>query len=353
MLYTIDSTTNPTCSPDWSYTNGSICITITGGTNPFPVGTGWTDYGNGSWCLENLSVGDFTIDVTDGNGCTSNGATDITLTRPPVIDAYITSNINADCSNNTITQTNYVFVTGGTPPYEFLWSGGEACNPINPQCMETTVSGTYTVYIHDQESLANGCPPIEVDVVVDLPEIGDATFSYTSPNSTLCDVLSFNEPITFNNESTGDIVNLTWDFGDGSADVIGEQNPIHIYSEIGTYQVELTVEYPYGCTETYTEIVEITKGYDILLPNAFTPNGDGVNDTIRPVTLCMAEIQISIYDTWGSLLYVEVGENDIIDGWDGTINGNPAENGNYIIVVEATTYRGETIELNGPITLIK
>ena len=67
----------------------------------------------------------------------------------------------------------------------------------------------------------------------------------------------------------------------------------------------------------------------------------------------MEQVKMSIYDTWGSLLYVEVGENDTIVGWDGTINGNPAENGNYIIVVEATTYRGETIELNGPITLIK
>lgn len=353
LLYTIDSTTNPTCSPDWSYTNGSICITITGGTNPFPTGNGWTDYGNGSWCLENLSAGNYTIDVTDDNSCTSNGVTDITLTRPSAIDAYITSNINADCSTNTITQTNYVFVTGGTPPYEFTWSGGEACNPINPQCMETTVSGTYTVYIHDQESLANGCPPIEVDVVVDLPEIGDPAFSYNSPNSTLCNVLSLNEPITFNNESTGDIVNITWDFGDGSFNVVGDYNPTHIYTAIGTYQVELTVEYPFGCTEIYTEILEITKGYDIVLPNAFTPNGDGVNDTIRPVTLCMAEIQMSIYDTWGSLLYVEVGEDDTLIGWDGTIKGRPAENGNYIIVVEATTYRGETIELNGPITLIK
>jgi gliding motility-associated-like protein len=166
-------------------------------------------------------------------------------------------------------------------------------------------------------------------------------------------VLSLNEPITFNNESTGDIVNITWDFGDGSFNVVGDYNPTHIYTAIGTYQVELTVEYPFGCTEIFTEILEITKGYDIVLPNAFTPNGDGVNDTIRPVTLCMAEIQMSIYDTWGSLLYVEVGEDDTLIGWDGTIKGRPAENGNYIIVVEATTYRGETIELNGPITLIK
>ena len=60
---------------------------------------------------------------------------------------------------------------------------------------------------------------------------------------------------------------------------------------------------------------------------------------------------MSIYDTFGSELYQETGKT--IYGWDGTIDGNPAENGNYIIVVVAETSNGEVIELNGPITLIK
>ena len=65
----------------------------------------------------------------------------------------------------------------------------------------------------------------------------------------------------------------------------------------------------------------------------------------------MTDVSMRIYDTWGSLLYQESGET--IYGWDGTINGNSAENGNYIIVVVAQTFNGKTLELNGPITLIK
>ena len=95
------------------------------------------------------------------------------------------------------------------------------------------------------------------------------------------------------------------------------------------------------------------KYHEIILPNAFTPNGDGINETIRPVSNCMTKIKMSIYDTWGSLIYVEVAENQDIYGWDGTIDGNPAENGNYIMVVEATTFNGAVIDLNGPVTLIK
>jgi gliding motility-associated-like protein len=65
----------------------------------------------------------------------------------------------------------------------------------------------------------------------------------------------------------------------------------------------------------------------------------------------MNNVEISIYDTFGSLLYVESGSD--IYGWDGTLNGKMAENGNYIIVVKAITLFGENIELNGPITLIR
>jgi hypothetical protein len=51
------------------------------------------------------------------------------------------------------------------------------------------------------------------------------------------------------------------------------------------------------------------------------------------------------------LIYNESGED--IYGWDGNIDGNPAENGNYIMVVEAETFNGTVLNLNGPVTLIK
>lgn len=65
----------------------------------------------------------------------------------------------------------------------------------------------------------------------------------------------------------------------------------------------------------------------------------------------MTNVKMSIYDTWGSLIYTESGED--IYGWDGNIDGNPAENGNYIMVVEAETFNGKVLNLNGPVTLIK
>ena len=354
LSFTIDSIENPTCSPDWSYSNGSICIRIIGGTDPSPIGAGWISLGGGVWCLNGLSIGTYKIDIDDINNCSTNtDIKEVVLTRPPIIDAQITATVTEDCDNNAMIQTNYIFVTGGSPPYEISWSGGNVCNPLNPQCMETTESGTYIVYIHDQESLTNGCPPIEVEVIVDLPIIGDAAFSYSSANNSFCNLLSNNELITFNNRSTGDVVNFYWDFGDGSPIITGEMNPTHLFKIAGSYKVSLTVEYESKCCkETYSEVIEVTKGYDIKMPNAFTPNQDGINDTIRPIFSCMQNIQMYIYDIWGTLVYTEKGTSSL-NGWDGNIKGKPAENGNYIMIVNGTTFYGKEISENTSITLIR
>ena len=344
----------PNCDSDpaWQFNNGSICITLIGGTDPFPIGPGWVDNGGGRWCLDNLSEGTYSIDASDINNCTVQyPIQDIVMTIPTEITASFTDTTTIDCDTNTATQTTFISVNGGIPPYEITWSGPEFI-AIPPNGMATSVSGDYSAFVNDQHGIANGCPPIEFPLEpISFFEFGNADFSYSSNNIDFCGIFAVSDPITFFNISSGDIVNYTWNFGDGTQDVIGVSEPSHTYDVIGTYVVSLTVEDLYGCFDTYSESIEITKGYDIILPNAFTPNGDGINDTIRPVYNCMTEVQMSIYDTWGSLIYSESG--DSIYGWDGTIDGNPAENGNYIMVVRAVSLNGKTIDLNGPVTLIK
>ena len=344
----------PDCNttPAWEFNNGSICITIEGGTNPFPIGTSWVNNGGGQWCLNNLSAGTYPIDVTDINNCPmQNPIPDITLVRPPEITAFFTDTLDINCDTNTATQINTIIINGGIPPYQVTWSGG-IVDAANPFVMQTSVPGNYSAFVNDQYGITNGCPPIEFPLdPITFFEFGIADFTFSSNNSDFCGIYAINDPIQFNNISTGDIVSYTWNFGDGSPEFNGLDAPDHIYNATGIYTISLTVEDLYGCFDTYSDDIEITKGYEIILPNAFSPNGDGINETIRPVTICMTEVQMSIYDTWGSLIYAET--SDDIYGWDGTINGTPAENGNYIMVVKATAFNGSIIELNGPVTLIK
>ena len=126
---------------------------------------------------------------------------------------------------------------------------------------------------------------------------------------------------------------------------------LYTYSHPGSYTITQTVEYSYGCIEVFTDEIDVTDGYDIVLPNAFSPNGDGMNDTIRPVYSCVNSIEMFIYDTFGSLIYYE--NNADLIGWNGILEGREAENGNYLMVVKGVSIYQEEINRQGVFTLLR
>ena len=67
----------------------------------------------------------------------------------------------------------------------------------------------------------------------------------------------------------------------------------------------------------------------------------------------MQQVKMHIYDTWGGLLYTEESTSNTFTGWDGTLDGKPLENGNYIYQVEALSRNGIEIQKTGPFTLLK
>jgi gliding motility-associated-like protein len=210
--------------------------------------------------------------------------------------------------------------------------------------MSTTQDGLITVTITD----AIGCTTSE-SITISNPIIGNAGFTQGSFALTTYGIYSINDPIQFTNTATGDFVSVAWNFGDGIFST--EENPIHTYVLEGNYIVTQTVTYPLGCIKTTIITLIITKGYKLIIPSGFTANDDSINDTFKPEFEGLENISLQVYDTWGNVVYYEKGET--IVGWNGQINGVPAENGNYYYKVIGTTFYGELIEKSGPFTLIK
>ena len=321
--------------------SGSIDLQIIGGTSPFTVQ--WSN-GQNFEDLVDIPAGNYSVLVTDSMGCEAQAQFE--LNRPSDINIELTIDYDPDCGTGVITQITTANISGGVPPYQINWSDGDVSG-VNGEVMSTTQEGSYILEIID----SLGCINQEI-FDIDFDVIGIPSFTFDSSGIVLCDAIAVNDIIEFSNTSTGDYSNIIWDFGDGSPTLSGVENPQHIYLYEGVYEVSLTVEYSYGCTDLYSEIIQVTEGYDLILPNTFTPNGDGINDTIRPWYKCLTFVEMSIYDTLGSLLYIESGTGDLA-GWDGLINGKPAENGNYILVVRAVSISGKNIEINGPVTLVK
>jgi len=98
-----------------------------------------------------------------------------------------------------------------------------------------------------------------------------------------------------------------------------------------------------------TKCAEIVKNEIIYIPNAFTPNGDFVNNTIKVKGEGFDLANFEIYDRWGQLLFKT---DDITVGWDGNYKGKPMEVGTYFYMVEYSA-NGKSKMIKGDISLIR
>ena len=141
-----------------------------------------------------------------------------------------------------------------------------------------------------------------------------------------------------------------WDFGDGNTAI--SRDVTHNYTELGVYDVSLLATTAHGCRDSLTlyEEVEIIGAGEIAFPNAFTPNGDGLNDTFRPVSQGVIKYELLVYNRWGELIFTT---KDLSAGWDGKVGGEYAKPDVYVWKAQGKFTNGRSFELAGDITLIR
>ena len=107
-----------------------------------------------------------------------------------------------------------------------------------------------------------------------------------------------------------------------------------------------------GCIAIDTIDVNVYKVKpDFYVPDAFTPNGDGLNDAFRPILIGMKSLKLfKVYNRLGQLVF---STNVQKRGWDGTINGNPQDAGVFVWMAEGEDYLGKIIFKKGTVTLIR
>jgi len=98
----------------------------------------------------------------------------------------------------------------------------------------------------------------------------------------------------------------------------------------GLHSIVYSYTAPTGCSNSDTTGIYLRQGAGcqgtVFFPNAFTPDGDSLNDTFRPVADQISSFKMYIYDRWGQLIYTT---NDASKGWDGKLNGTACPNGTY------------------------
>ena len=149
--------------------------------------------------------------------------------------------------------------------------------------------------------------------------------------------------IAFYSNPTPAVEYFSWRIYHGSNLIVQRQDADirYTFMDPGAYRVVHSVSNSYcpcadpvdpDCQQDSVEILVNVSESQLLVPNVFTPNGDGQNDEFRVVYRSLREFHCWIYNRWGKLVYEWT---DPAKGWDGTINGRPAAEGAYYYVIRA------------------
>lgn len=317
---------------------GSVDLTVSGGTPPYTY-----NWSNGA-TTEDISLltnGNYAVTVTDTRGCTIQRQ--FSVQRPDPILITVNTQTDFNCETHQVAQHFIAQVSGGIPPFLLQWSSG-TISGVNQEIMHTNTNGLVNITATD----SRGCTAT-YSLIVDIPELGYIGFIPQSYGNQTYGIFSIQDPVTFASQLSGDFQTVIWDFGDGTTS--NEINPVHTYVAPGSYVVTQTVTYPFGCQYKHLITLLVEEGFFLTMPTGFTPNNDGINDTYRPVFKRLERMQMDIYDSWGSKIYTEKGETLV--GWNGTVRGSQAENGNYYCIVTAATFYGKTITATETFVLIK
>ena len=284
---------------------------------------------NTSQNLQNASAGYYTVTVTDASGCTGTIGLTINELAGPGVTA---SGQTAFCGlpNGSAVAMG----TGGSGNYTYQWSNGP-----NTAAITALYPGTYVVTVTD-----GNCSATTSVVIGDIPG-PNADFSFTPQIATLD-----NPEFTFSDNSSGGPVLWEWEFGDGSTSSM--QDPVHTYGDAGTYTVMLTVENSMGCRDSTLREVTVKGNILIWVPNAFTPNNDGSNDTFGPkgTGIDPDRYQLYIFNRWGEELFHS---SDINLQWDGRYRGNLVKPDTYVWMIVYKGEKDKMQKLEGHVTVVK
>lgn len=131
-------------------------------------------------------------------------------------------------------------------------------------------------------------------------------------------------------------------------------NPIGVYNgNQDSIRYKVLVSNAAGCFDSaYVTVRVFRTNPQIFVPTAFTPNGDGKNDYVRPIPVGITRMDyFRIYNRWGQLVYSST--NTEARGWDGRINGQEQATATFVWIVRGSDFTGKVVFAKGTVTLIR
>lgn len=226
-----------------------------------------------------------------------------------------------------------VIATTGAGYYEYIWNTGSTESDITVSPYQTSM-----YYVSVSDSCATYAIVDSVRIIVSRP---NAQFIAVPED------IIINKEVEMVNQSTN-AISYYWDFDNGQFS--NETNPVTSYGFEGEAEIMLIAFNSAGCADTAYQTIIIHPEMIFYVPNAFTPNEDGINDYFSGDGVGIKYYQLKIFDRWGHLMFESTSQRN---AWDGRMNGTPAPNGVYIWQYELIGFDQTTFNRTGHVSLIR
>ncbi len=384
--------------------DGSALAVATSGSAPFAYQ--WSPAGGANAQADGLSAGLYTCTITDANGCSSTANVQIDEPTPVAVVAFDTL-ICLGTSATLLAQAG-----GGTPGYTYAWSpdgpvvtpdatasytviatDANGCLSLPDTAVVSVPQVPQPIFEPDSNGCAPLCIPFAADPVPDLsyawdfgdgntatgvaplhcyPDPGTYSVSVTATDINGCSQ-AFSRPdlitvrpsptaafnpsdmvttldrstVLFTDQST-DAQSWFWQFGDADSTTSTSPSPDFRFSAVDCYTVALTVTNAEACTDTTSREICIVDVPAVFIPNSFTPDGDGINDSFRVVIAGTPprEFEFTVFDRWGEVIFSSATPDS---GWDG--EGTPI--GTYAWKLRYQDFEVGGKEYFGHVTLLR
>ncbi|MCZ2444066.1 MAG: PKD domain-containing protein, partial [Flavobacteriales bacterium] len=284
---------------------------------------------------------DYTVTVTDANGCVASTTATVNIASVP--DIGFTADILSGCATLCVHFSDMTTVQGSNI---VAWNWSVDGNLVSAQqnpvyCFVNP--GLYDITL--QATSAAGC--VSSQTIQDMIEVFANPIADFGMNPSL--VPQTNPYVQFTDASLGSIVTWNWDFADGNTS--GEQNPSYVFPDTGTFCVTLTVTTDKSCKSSVNHCLYVYPEVFIYIPNSFSPNDDKMNEFFQIYGQGIKQLSMEIFNRWGESIYV----TDSMLGWPGTIGSTEilAKQDVYVYKIRIIDVLNDVHDFYGHVNLLR
>lgn len=285
-----------------------------------------------------------TLQVQTEYGCESTYAASVRVNPNPSVQFTVPQ--ASACPPLCVSFTNQSVIAAGTIA-SYSWDFGDGSASENSGAGHCYASGNYDVTLTAVSD--NGCSTTLTKTSL-INVFPSPTADFVIHTEEELDVI--NPEVAIVDGSAGASV-LNYFVSDGFTTQINDFTHVFNNDKAQTYSVIQIVENTYGCIDTTEKTVEVKPAFTFYIPNAFSPNNDGINDGFRGEGMGIEEYKMWIFDRWGNMIFFT---EDVTKYWDGTVQNKSERTvlqDIYVVKVQLTDVFNKRHDYHGTVDVVR